>query len=141
FESAAMYALGWSDDPETAARLRELAVARGTEPSDAFRIFSAQMANDETRAAAWDWLREHPEAVSKKVPSQYRRRVPGLAGSFCDTGRIAELDAFAAENAALFPGHERGLAQARESIMLCEALREAKAEELAAELSERLKEG
>ena len=137
FESSAMYALGWSDDPKTAARLRKLALAEGTEPSDAFRILSAQMANDETRDAAWDWLRKHPEAVAKKVPAQYRRRVPGLAGSFCDTGRIAQLDAFAKEKAALFPGYERGLAQARESIALCQAFREAQAKAFTAELSGR----
>lgn len=137
FESSAMYALGWSDDPETAARLRELVLAEATEPSDAFRILSAQMANDETRVAAWNWLRKHPEAVSQKVPSQYRRRVPGLAGSFCDTGRIAEVNAFAEEEGALFPGYERGLAQAVESIALCEAFREAKAKEFTAELSGR----
>ena len=137
FESGTMHALGWSDDPRSAARLRELALAENTEPSDAFRILSAQMANDETRDAAWDWVREHPEAVSKKVPSQYRRRVPGLAGFFCDTDRIAEVDAFAAEEAALFPGYERGLAQARESIALCQAFREAKAKEFTAELSGR----
>lgn len=138
FESSAMYALGWSDDPETAARLRELALAEATEPGDAFRILSAQMANDETRDAAWNWLREHPEAVSRKVPSQYRRRVPGLGGAFCDASRIAEVDAFAEEHAALFPGYERGIAQAKERIALCQAFREAKAEELRAELSSRL---
>src|SRR5690606_7954756 len=138
FESAAMYALGWSDDPKTAASLRELALAEATEPSDAFRILAAQMTNDETREAAWKWLREQPEAVSKKVPAQYRRRVPGLAGAFCDTDRIAELDAFASKTAALFPGHERGLAQAREKIALCEAFRDAKAEEFTTALSRRV---
>ncbi|HEX7061202.1 MAG TPA: M1 family metallopeptidase [Woeseiaceae bacterium] len=137
FESGAMYALGWSDDPKTAARLRDVALADGTEPSDAFRILSAQMENDETRDAAWNWLRERPEAVSKKVPSQYRRRVPGLAGAFCDTGRIAEVDAFAEKEAALFPGYERGLAQAKETIALCQAFREAKTKEFTAELSSR----
>jgi alanyl aminopeptidase len=138
FESGAMYALGWSDDPEIAAHVRELALAKATEPSDAFRILSAQMENDETRNAAWDWLRAHSEDVSKKVPSQYRRQVPGLAGSFCDTRRIAEVEAFAEEEAALFPGYERGLAQAKEKIALCQAFREAKAEEFTAELSSRL---
>ena len=138
FESSAMYALGWSDDPKTAARLRKLALAKDIEPSDAFRIVSAQMANDETRDAAWSWLRERPEAVSRKVPSQYRRRVPGLAGSFCEAGRVAEVKAFAEAEGRLFPGYERGLAQAVESITLCQAFRDAKKREFTAELASRL---
>lgn len=137
FESEAMGALGRTDDPEIAAILRELALDEETEASDAYRLIASQMSNDVLRADTWDWLRANAEAVAKAVPAQYRRRVPALAGAFCDTSRIEEIDAFTKAHGDLFPGYERGADQAKERIALCEAFREAKAEEFARALAGR----
>lgn len=137
FESAAMSALGRTDDPEVAANLRELALEEDTEASDAFRLIAGQMGNDALRAGAWDWLRANAEAVAEAVPAQYRRQVPALAGGFCDASRIEEIDAFTEAHGDLFPGYERGADQAKERIALCEAFRDAKADEFADALTER----
>ena len=86
------------------------------------------------RDQTWDWLRERFPAYVEKIPVQWRRHLPWAAGGFCDRSRISEVDALFAEQGDLVPGHGRALAQVKESIALCAALREARGAELAAAL-------
>ena len=138
FERSALSAAGRVDDDALQARLRAMALAGELEPSQAYSVVASMMVSDDHRPATWDWIRANAETIASRVPSQWRRRVPALARNFCDTSRIAELDAFMAEAGDLFPGHERGVAQASERIGLCAAFRAEKAAPYAAALAERL---
>jgi len=63
--------------------------------------------------------------------------LPGAGGNFCSLERRDEVRSFVKQNAALMPGYERSLLQTLEGIELCAALKEAKAEDLAAALKAR----
>ncbi len=123
FDRSSAEALGHARDPELAARVRKYALSGTPGPREAYSIISAQMHQPETREAAWVWLRENFETVTRAIPAQWRRRLPTLAGAFCDTGRIEDIRTFFERNAGLIPGFERQLAQTVERIELCVAFR------------------
>jgi len=85
----------------------------------------------------WDWFKANLPAYVKKVPDVRKGRLPGAGGNFCSLDRRDELRRFVEANAELMPGYERSLLQTLESIELCAALKEAKADELAAALKTR----
>ena len=85
----------------------------------------------------WDWFKANLPAYVNKVPDVRKGRLPGAGGNFCSLDRRDELRSFVEANAELMPGYERSLLQTLESIELCAALKEAKADELAAALKAR----
>ncbi|MFP3943674.1 MAG: M1 family metallopeptidase [Alphaproteobacteria bacterium] len=134
FDAASAKAIGRAREPALAARARAYALSGEPGAREAYAILEAQMEDAKTRDAAWAWLQQNIEAVTRTIPSQWRRRLPTLADGFCETERIGELRTFFGENAALMPGHGRQLSRAIEEIELCAAFRR----ELAAELLEAL---
>ncbi|MEM8770819.1 MAG: M1 family aminopeptidase [Pseudomonadota bacterium] len=137
FNRAVLSAAGQVDNAEYRDRLMKLSLSDELEPSESFTLIASLMGNEDAQQTVWTWIQSNAEAIAAKAPAQWRRRVPALAGQFCDTRRITELDAFIESKGDLFPGHERGVAQARESIALCEALRDTKSKEFAETLSRR----
>ena len=131
-------AAGLVDDAQYRETLLDLALLDTTEASEAFSLIASLMSNDDARDDAWDWIKKNADPIASKVPAQWRRRVPALASHFCDSDRIADLNDFVAKKGDLFPGHERGVAQTRERIALCHALRETKSEEIAVEITARI---
>ena len=85
----------------------------------------------------WDWFKANLQDYVKKVPDVRKGGLPGAGGNFCSLERRDEVRSFVEENAALMPGYERSLLQTLESIELCAALKDAKADELAAALKAR----
>lgn len=123
FDKSSAVALGRARDPELAERARAYALSGTPGPREAYAIISAQMDGPETREATWAWLQQNLEAVTRTIPAQWRRRLPTLAGAFCDTGRIEEIRTVFEENAGLIPGYERQLRQTVERIELCAAFK------------------
>ena len=100
---------------------------QGYEPI--FMLFR-QMARAGSREVTYAWLLENLEAVMQMAPEMFRAQfVPGLASSFCSNERADEWEQLVQDRAEQIPGYERSLAQATESIRLCAALRDAKAQE------------
>jgi alanyl aminopeptidase len=88
------------------------------------------MGREATTDLTYAWLREHFEAVAELVPEAYRGPfLAGLGSGFCAVERAGEWSEFIESRAADLPGYERSLAQAIESVSLCAALREARAQE------------
>jgi len=127
FERSVISAAGLVDDPAVRDDLMAMALADALEPSEVFSLIASLMANDAARPAVWAWIGSNAQAIAERVPAQWRRRVPALAGQFCSSARVGELDAFVDRHGSLFPGYERGVAQAKERIVLCEALRDTQA--------------
>jgi alanyl aminopeptidase len=89
------------------------------------RLYRAQMAEPENRAATWQWLAPNFDALRKRLSPFAQSRVPE---TFTE-GRCSGVDAD--EVAAFFMpriedliGGERGLGQTLEGIRQCGALRE-----------------
>jgi alanyl aminopeptidase len=121
-------ALGATHDPALAAHARDLALDPTLHLDEIERPLWRQTADVETRAATWDWLRAHFDALEARLS---RRRVgdtPWMAGGFCDESRAAEVDAFFAPRIRDLAGGPRNLAGALESIRLCAARVEAQRE-------------
>jgi len=139
-KGAALGALASTTDKEIAATLRDVALAEDSPITgrQAMGLIGGLMRSEIHGDATWDWFKTNFETfVKRKVVDVRLGGIPGFASGFCSTERRDEAKAFFTENAALIPGYERSLAQTVERIELCAALKEAKAEELAAALKAR----
>jgi len=137
FRSNALGALARTEDPVLAARLQELMLAGELEGYEPLWILGRQMARVATTELTYLWLRENFEAVVQLVPEMFRGQfLAGLGSNFCSVERADEWAEFIESNADQLLGYERSLAQAVESANLCAALREAKAAELVAAITE-----
>ncbi|MEO0981477.1 MAG: M1 family aminopeptidase [Pseudomonadota bacterium] len=132
FSAATAPALASAADPALAARVRDLAVDGGLDPREAYRLIETQMFNRATQTDAWAWLGDNFPAFIDAIPRQWPRRTPGLASQTCDLAYVEKLDALFAEHGGLAQGHQRALAQAKETITLCGALKAARGAELEA---------
>ena len=89
-----------------------------------------------TTEQTYQWIIENDEAVIEMVPETRRSgTVPAFAGAFCSNKRAEDWGVFIHSHADKMPGYERSLAQTVESILLCAALKHAKADELVAAFS------
>ena len=132
-KGAALSALASTTDMAIAAKLRSIALAEdspltGRQSNTLIAgLLSSKWHGDDT----WDWLKDNFETfVSRKVPDVRLGRMPGFASGFCSSDRRAEVLEFFESQAAIIPGYERSLKQTVETIELCKALKEEKAEEL-----------
>ena len=132
-KGAALSALTSTTDMAIAAKLRSIALAEdspltGRQSNTLIAgLLSSKWHGDDT----WDWLKDNFETfVSRKVPDVRLGRMPGFASGFCSSDRRAEVLEFFESQAAIIPGYERSLKQTVETIELCTALKEEKAEEL-----------
>ena len=132
-KGAALSALASTMDMAIATKLRDIALAEdspltGRQSNTLIAgLLSSKWHGDDT----WDWLKDNFETfVSRKVPDVRLGRMPGFASGFCSSDRRAEILEFFESQAAIIPGYERSLKQTVETIELCTALKEKKAEEL-----------
>lgn len=133
FEQAVAGAIGSATQPQLSRRVRALILSGELGPRETFTLAQTQMENDATREATWRFLRDNFPAFLENIPGQWRRRTPRLAGAFCNTGRLGELELLFRTHGGLAVGHERALAETQESIELCAALKaESEAELIAA---------
>ena len=96
-------------------------------------LLRSQKFGDQT----WTWFKANLPSYVKKVPDVRKGGLPGLGGNACSQEGRDDVQAFVEANAELMPGYERSLLQTLESIELCAALKEAKAEDIASALKNR----
>ena len=115
-------ALAATRDQALGERVRALALTGELGPRETYALVQGQMGSSETRAETWGWLKQNYAEFVSKIPAQWPRRTPGLAGGFCDGSGVGEVQALFEQVGGSAPGHERALAQTVERIELCEAL-------------------
>ena len=131
FRAAARGALARVEDPALVRKLQAALLEGKFQGFEFFRIVFRQMAREATRELTYEWLVENYDEIIEKLPDTYRARIlPGLGGAFCSNERADEWQAFVEARADQLPGYERTLAQAIETVRLCAALRDAKADQL-----------
>lgn len=132
FDISLASALGAARSPAASARVLGLIKDGTLGPRETLSMALGQMSMPETRGAVWQALRDDFPTFLEHIPGQRKRLTPRLAAGFCDTARIPELQALFAEYGDLAPGHERALAETIERIELCDALKTATQDNLAA---------
>ncbi len=132
FDISLASALGAARSPAASARVLGLIKEGTLGPRETLSMAMGQMAMPETREATWQALRGDFPSFLENIPGQRKRLAPRLARRFCDVARIPELEALFAEYGDLASGHERALAETIERIELCDALKTATRDNLAA---------
>lgn len=138
-KGVALGALSATTDKTIAAKLRDLALAEDSPLTgrQASSLVGGLIRSDDHGDDTWAWLKENfATFVDRKVPDVRLGGMPGYARG-CSLDARDEAKSFFESQADIIPGYERSLAQTVERIELCAALKEAKAEELAAALKAR----
>ena len=89
---------------------------------EAYGLLMSATANEVSRNAYWPWIVSNFEAITQKIPDQWRRNTPRLAQYFCSQQGIAAVEKLYAEQGQFTPGYQRALDQTVESLQLCVAL-------------------
>jgi aminopeptidase N len=124
FDNASANALGAVTAGDQLERIHTLILSDALGPRESFGLLQHALAEPATREQHWRWLQAHFPDVLEKIPEQWRRRTPSLAGTFCDNETRSQLRELFGEYGDRAPGHARSLAQTEERIALCMALRE-----------------
>jgi alanyl aminopeptidase len=121
FDSASADAMGASPD---ALQVQQLLMGDRLDSRERFQLFERALRSEATGEAHWTWFTDNFAAVLERLPAQWRRRTPGFADAFCSDEKRESVSALFARFGSDVPGHERALAQTRERLQLCSALRQ-----------------
>ena len=117
-------ALGSFRDPELAQKAFAIFLSDDFEPREAIALVWGAAGDPRTREAALSFVEKNFDAIAAKMPHDYPSSLPGIGAGFCDEEHAVALAQFFRPRAGQFPGTERKLAQAMESVRQCAAFRE-----------------
>jgi len=86
-------------------------------------MMEAALVDDDSREAAFAFVREHFDALVARVPKDTPGHFISEAGRLCSASDLAAFQSFFKERAAKFNGGPRRYGQALERIELCVAAR------------------
>lgn len=127
-------ALASSLDPALAEKARELTLDPALRGNEVLRPLWVQVEQEETRAAAWQYLEDHWTRVLDVVPTTRQGSLPWLASGFCKRSDATRVRAFLEERIEDVIGGPRNLDGALEAIELCAARTDAQRESAVAYL-------
>ena len=119
FTQAVADAIGSVHDPELAKRAGQFIFDGAFGAAASYSMASSLMGNAAHRETTWTRLKTDFPAFLNVIASQSRRATPRLARSFCDAGRIPELEAVFKAQGPDAAGHEQALAETKEYLTLC----------------------
>jgi len=122
FDSASALALGRLQDESSIADVQAILLSDAFGSREAYGLLASATASRVSREPYWRWIVAHFEAVTQKIPAQWRRNLPRLAQNFCSEKGVKAVQTLFAERGALTPGYPRALDQTVEHIRLCIAL-------------------
>jgi hypothetical protein len=124
--------LGQFTDPALAARARALLLSLDLELGDTLPLLFEQLQGRATREEAYAFVEAHLDELLKRLSGFERPFLFEIPDVYCDAGHRARAEAFFGPRAKTIDGAARRLANALESISLCEASRKAAAPSLEA---------
>jgi len=130
----AAVALGLSERPDTAAKVRTLAVDPGTRTTEGFSMLGGQFESPLVRADAWQWLHDNFDSVLHRLPGFAQPVTFLYPDGFCDSERRNELAQFLTPKSRELGMGELELARSLEHIDLCVAQKAAHASDIRAAL-------
>jgi aminopeptidase N len=123
FDNASAYALGAIQDVTLVEKVQQYALSENVGSRESFAMLAAMLSNTELGDKHWQWFKNNVVQIFEKIPAQWRRRSPRLAGGSCSQKRLNDLDALFEQYGEQAPGYELALAQTKESVLLCDALK------------------
>src|SRR5690606_330234 len=120
--------------PALAEKARELTLDPALRGNEVLRPLWVQVEQEETRAAAWQYLEDHWTRVLDVVPTTRQGSLPWLASGFCKRSDATRVRAFLEERIEDVIGGPRNLDGALEAIELCAARTDAQRESAVAYL-------
>jgi aminopeptidase N len=105
--------------PELSARALDLTFDPRLRSDEALAPLNGQLAQPETRDAAWAWLEAHVDAVLARLPPARAARLAWAGAAFCDAGHADAIERLFGERAKKLDGGPREIAGAVESVRLC----------------------
>jgi len=136
-KGAAAGALASTQDEEIYEKLLTDVVLAKDSPltgRQAGTVLNGLLGSEKFGEQTWQWFKTNLSTYVEKVPDVRKGGLPGAGRNFCSIEGRDDVQSFIEANADLMPGYERSLLQTLESIELCAALKNAKADELAAAL-------
>ena len=131
FRQAATGSLARVEDPALVSKLQTALLTGTFRGTEAVGMIFRQMVRVATTELTYAWITENDEALIEMIPETFRASiVPRLGGAFCSKQRADDWQAFVLSHADKLSGYERSLAQTLESVQLCTAIKQAKADEL-----------
>ena len=119
-------ALGRARSPELAARARELAIDPRMRVTEVAQTLAAQLDAPETREAAWQWMKDHYDALVERMSHHHGGvQLIAMARVFCDESHAQDTETFFAKRIDGIDGGPRVLASTLEDVRLCAAKRKA----------------
>ena len=130
--STILRAIASRASPDIAADLLRQLPDLALSPSEIYSVLSAAFSasgdasntglNDGAISPVWEAFESRFDAIMDKLPVVRRQQVGAFAGGFCRASDAERASAFLESKADIIAGYERQLAQAMESVALCEAL-------------------
>ncbi|MCK5860615.1 M1 family metallopeptidase [Abyssibacter sp.] len=124
-------AVATAPQPEIAAEARRRALTDDLRSNELLQVLRDQFAASVTRPDAWEWLRQHADAVLARLPETSHGRIAKYPEQFCSPERRAEITAFLEPRVESLFGGPRTLDQTLEKVDLCIALKQARGEQVA----------
>jgi alanyl aminopeptidase len=116
------------DRPEFSEQVLNLSLDPRLRTNERLAPLFGQAGRNETRAAAYAWVKQHADAYVAVLSEHHRAEVIGAAAGFCSEDMARDVEEFFAPRASQLPGGPRELAMTLESIRLCVALEQAQGE-------------
>jgi alanyl aminopeptidase len=111
-------------DPALRARMLGLALDERVDGREALELLENALADDDNRAAAFDFVRAHFDALAAKLPPDTPGRLVTPLGDLCSPEARATFVDFFHDRAPRFLGGAKRYTEALESIDLCIAARQ-----------------
>jgi hypothetical protein len=117
--AAILVAMGCARRPELASRARDLSLDPRLHATETMVVLRTQLGHPATREDAWRWLKDHFDALTRRVGAQFGVAIVSAASSFCDEAHAADAEAFFAPYAGVVEGLPRALASTVEGVRAC----------------------
>ncbi len=135
FRQNSAVAIGAADSPELAKEALRIAFTAGMQSLETVRMFFALSQQPNARESLAVMADRNFKTLLDAFPGFLRPHIVELFGGYCSKADIERVERWIHPNLAHLGGGELELAQTKERIALCVALRDAKQEEIARTLS------
>jgi alanyl aminopeptidase len=118
-------ALGCFREPRLRGEALALLLDRELDPREGILVLYGMLDEKGGREAAYEYFKKNFDAITARLPVESSARLFRVGRDFCDEPHRRDIEAFFGPKTDKFPGSPRILAQAVETVGLCEAMRAA----------------
>jgi alanyl aminopeptidase len=122
--NAMLAGLSQVEDPALAEQVRNFALSKDVKVGEMASLLRGSRDNEASRNALWTWSVAHYDQLVARTGSFAGGRLPSMiGGGGCSQAEADRLQSFFQPRLKQVSGADRGLAQERESTLLCAALK------------------